>query len=70
MIALSSAAALFQHGVQIVEAGSVRDRHHEVGARELDQPFDLALVVAFGRPREAIAEQIMAAQLGDPASSV
>jgi hypothetical protein len=56
MIALSSVAALFQHSVQIVEAGSVRDRHDEVGARELDEPFDLALVVALGRPREAIAD--------------
>ena len=67
MIALSSTATIGEHGVQIVEAGGVRDRHHEVGARELDQPFDLAFIVALGRPGEAIAEQVMAAQFGEGA---
>lgn len=41
---------------------SARDRHHEVRARILHQPFDLALVVALARPAKAIGKQVVAGQ--------
>src|SRR5690606_38337848 len=63
-LGLASAAATGEHSVELVEARRDRDRHHEVGAREFHQSLDLPLVVALAGPTEAVAEQIMAAQLG------
>src|SRR5512143_2570130 len=52
-------------GVQRLEAVEHWHRHHEVPAREADQTLDLALVVAFARPAEAILEQVMRLQLAE-----
>jgi hypothetical protein len=46
VVALAGAAARRQHGIEIVIARSLGDRRHKVGAGVLDQPLDLALVVA------------------------
>ena len=58
--ALSAPAALFQHGVEIVEARRQRDRRHEVRSGILHQPLDLALVVALAGTAKAVAEQVVA----------
>ena len=69
-VALPGPAALRQHGVQLLEARRRRDRRHEVGARVFDQPLDLALVVALARTAEAVAEQVVADQLGEGARAL
>ena len=56
--------------VQRLEAFERRHRHHEVAAREADQPLDLALVVALARPAEAILEQVVRLQLGEHARAL
>ena len=65
VVALAGAAARRQHGIEIVIARSLGDRRHEVGAGVLDQPLDLALVVALAWTAEAIGEQLVANQLGE-----
>ena len=64
-IVLATPAAPGQRGVESVEALRHRDRNHEVGAGELDQPLHLALVVALARAAEAVLEQVVADQLGE-----
>ena len=56
--------------VQRLEAFERRHRHHEVAAREADQPLDLALVVALCRPAKAILEQVVRLQLGEHARAL
>lgn len=62
---LPSAAAAFQFRVKVVVARRLRDRHHEVCPRVLDQPFDLSLVIALAGAPEAIGEQVVADQSGE-----
>src|SRR5208337_2750887 len=50
-------------GVERLEAIGDGQRRHEVAPDKTDQPLHLALVVALGRPAEAILEQIMEANL-------
>lgn len=57
-------AAVEQLGIQGIKGIGNRQRHHEVPAAVADQSFDIALVVAFGRPPEFIVEQVVALQLG------
>src|ERR1035441_10529277 len=64
-VAQSAPAAFQQAGVELGEAGRMRDRHHEVAPRVTDQPFNLALVVAFARPPEAVGEQVVGLQLAE-----
>src|SRR5204862_6631457 len=59
----STAAAFQQMGVQRFEALEHRDRYEEVPSRIADQPFDLALVVAFARSSEPVLEQVVRLQL-------
>src|SRR5204862_2218797 len=59
----STAAAFQQMGVQRREALERRDRHEEVPSRIADQPFDLALLVAFARSSEPVLEQVVRLQL-------
>ena len=63
-VGLPQAAALHQHGVERIVAGSHWHRGHEVGAGELHQPLDLALVVALAGAAKPILEQIVADQTG------
>ena len=67
---LPSLTASLQIGVQRLEGGRLRGRGHEVGPGVLDQPFDLALVVAFTRAAKAVPEQVMAHQLGEGAGAL
>src|SRR5450756_864414 len=69
-IAHSTAAAFQQIGVQRLEALEHRDWYEEVAARIADQPFDLALVVAFARPAEPVLEKIVRLQLGEHARAL
>ena len=69
-LAHALAAAVGQMRVQRREAVEHRHRHHEVAPREADEPLDLALVVALGRPAEAILEQIVRLQLGEHARAL
>src|SRR5450631_2274429 len=55
----STAAAFQQIGVQRLEALEHRDWYEEVASCIADQPFDLALVVAFARPAEPVLEKIV-----------
>src|SRR5665811_1729005 len=66
----STAAAFQQIGVQRLEALEHRDWYEEVASRIADQPFDLALVVAFARPAKPILEQVMRLQLGEHARAL
>src|SRR5665811_1372212 len=66
----STAAAFQQIGVQRLEALEHRDLYEEVAARIADQPFDLALVVAFARPAEPVLEKIVRLQLGEHARAL
>ena len=56
-------AARQQPLVQGIQIGHLRDRHHELAPRRLHQRLDLALVVAFAGPAEAVAEQVMRLQM-------
>lgn len=69
-LVLPSSAAALQVSVQRLERGRLRSRGHEVGPGELDQPLDLALVVAPARTAEAIPEQAVAHQLGEGARTL
>ena len=62
---LPGPAAALQIRVQRLEGGRLRGRGHEVGSGVLDQPLDLALVVAPAGTSEAISEQVVANQLGE-----
>src|SRR5581483_4974714 len=64
-LAHALAAAVGEMRVERLEAFERRHRHHEVAACEADQPLDLALVVAFARPAEAVLEQVMRLQLAE-----
>src|SRR4051812_18282721 len=66
-LALADAATISQHCVEVVEARRLRDRRHEVEPGMLHQPLDLTLVVALARAAEAVAEQVMARELGEGA---
>src|SRR5439155_9746676 len=61
----STAAACHQMGVQRREAVEHRDWYEEVPPRIADQPFDLALVVAFAGSAEPILEQVVRLQLAE-----
>ena len=52
-------------GVQRRKARERWDRHQKVPPRIADQPFDLALVVAFARSAEPVLEQVVRLQLGE-----
>src|SRR4051794_3348435 len=58
-------AAPLEVGVEVGEAGEGRDRDQEVAPGVADQALDLALVVAFAGPAEAVEEQIVRLQLGE-----
>jgi hypothetical protein len=64
----SAPAVLQQLRVELGEAGRVRDRQHEVAPRVADQTFNLAFVVAFARPPEAVGEQVVGLQLAEDPS--
>src|SRR5665647_2876295 len=66
----STAAAFQQIGVQRLEALEHLDWYEEVASRIADQPFDLALVVAFARPAEPVLEKIVRLQLGEHARAL
>ena len=67
---LSGSTASLQIGVQRLERGRLRGRGHEVGPGVLDQPFDLAFVVALARTAKAVCEQVMAHQLSEGAGAL
>src|SRR5450755_3539066 len=66
----STAAAFQQIGIQRLEALEHRNWYEEVAARIADQPFDLALVVAFARPAEPVLEKIVRLQFGEHARAL
>ena len=57
-------AVLLEMSVELGEARSRRDRDQEVAPGIADQALDLALVVAFAGPAEAVEEQVVRLQLG------
>src|SRR5471030_264268 len=66
----STAAAFQQIGIQRLEALEHRNWYEEVASRIADQPFDLALVVAFARPAEPVLEKIVRLQFGEHARAL
>ena len=61
---LAGETPLEQPGVQRLNRGRLWNGRQIIGPRELHQPFDLALVVAFPRPPKAIVKQKMADKPG------
>jgi hypothetical protein len=67
---LTGPAAIQQLIIEVIKAGRMRDRHHEVRSGVLDQSFDLPLVVPLSRPTKAIGKKIMADEPGECACSL
>ena len=67
---LTGPAATQQLIIEVIEAGRMWDRHHEVRSGVLDQAFDLPLVVPLSRPTKAIGEKVMADEPGERACSL
>jgi hypothetical protein len=58
-------AVPLEPGIEGSKAGSARDWDQEVAPGVTDQALDLALVVAFAGPAEAVEEQVARPQLGE-----
>lgn len=63
MFALPRTAAVQKVGGQRVIARRLRFGRHEIAARIFDQPFDLALVIAFFGTAKPVRKQVVADQL-------
>jgi len=63
-----------QTAAQILIAGNLGHRHHQVAPGVADQPLELALVVARARAAEPVLKQVVRLQLGEgfgpPASAI
>jgi hypothetical protein len=55
-LALTGAAALSEHGVEVIEARRHRHRRHEIGAGIFDQALNFPLVIALARPAKAVGK--------------
>jgi hypothetical protein len=61
---------LFEVGIEVIEAVEGGNGHEEVAPSVAYKPFDLPLVVPFGRATETVLEQIVGLQLAKGPSAL